>query len=136
VKLSDHFDSDEFKCPDCGVAVVNPRLIDALEGFRVFCGGKPVTILSGYRCAKDNRNAHGASHSQHMLGNAADVRVKGLSLTEMYSAALREILFFNGGIGVYDEGFIHVDVRTVDDGARWARVKGEYVGLAESGLLT
>jgi hypothetical protein len=35
--------------------------------------------------------------------------------------------FFNGGIGVYDGGFLHVDVRVHE--ARWARVRGQYVGI-------
>jgi hypothetical protein len=53
----------------------------------------------------------------------------GLSLQRMYELALEVPQFAEGGIGVYDENFLHVDVR--DRQARWARVSGEYVGIAE-----
>jgi hypothetical protein len=35
--------------------------------------------------------------------------------------------FLKGGIGVYDGGFLHLDVRSRQ--ARWARVQGKYVGI-------
>jgi hypothetical protein len=37
--------------------------------------------------------------------------------------------FAEGGIGAYDSNFLHVDVR--GHRARWARVRGKYVGIAE-----
>jgi hypothetical protein len=37
--------------------------------------------------------------------------------------------FAEGGIGVYDGNIVHVDVR--DGRARWARVAGRYVGIAD-----
>lgn len=37
--------------------------------------GEPITISSGYRSAALNRAVGGASNSQHMTGEAADIRV-------------------------------------------------------------
>lgn len=133
MKLSEHFDDSEFACPDCGVAIVDPRLVTALEAFRHEAGDRPVTVLSAYRCKADNSHAHGASHSQHMVGKAADVRVAGAGLAEMYAAALRVPAFKNGGVGIYDGNFVHLDVR--DGAARWARVWGDYMSIEASKLL-
>ena len=36
--------------------------------------GKPIIVNSGYRCAKHNKAVGGASNSQHMVGEAADIR--------------------------------------------------------------
>ena len=52
-----------------------------------------------------------------------------MSVEDMFDKAIMIPAFANGGIGVYDEGFIHVDVR--DGKARWARINGNYVGIDE-----
>jgi uncharacterized protein YcbK (DUF882 family) len=124
--LSEHFSSSEFACPDCGKASVTGELIVALEELRA-AAKLPIRILSGYRCPEHNASADGASHSQHMLGKAADVRILGLDLQHAYDVAKKVPAFYFGGIGVYDGNFLHVDVR--DGKARWARVKGVYVGI-------
>lgn len=36
--------------------------------------GKPIIITSGFRCKKLNQTVGGASTSQHLLGQAADIR--------------------------------------------------------------
>jgi len=125
--LSEHFDCSEFACPDCGKCEVSPILLSALEELRSLLG-KPIHILSGYRCSEHNKSVGGASASQHVLGQAADIRVVGLSLIELYKKAKQVKAFMRGGIGLYDTGFIHVDVRA--GLARWSRVKGKYGPIA------
>lgn len=124
--LSEHFSRNEFACKDCGRVLVTDALVQALEDLRALAG-LPVVIDDGYRCPEHNLEVGGVSSSQHCKGNAADLRIPPLGLQEMYELALQVEAFENGGIGVYDDGFIHVDVR--DEQARWARVKNEYVGL-------
>ena len=133
--LSAHFSTKEFACPDCGRTKVSGILILALEELRTALGDAPIFVDSGYRCPEHNANVGGQSASQHLLGNAADIRVANKSLQEMFDGARSVKDFLNGGVGVYDADppFIHVDVR--GSTARWARVKGEYVGIAESGLV-
>lgn len=41
--------------------------------------GKPVIISSGYRCPTLNRLVGGAKTSQHMKGEAADIRINSLA---------------------------------------------------------
>ena len=126
--LSVHFYRHEFVCHCCGAFLQDPKLLAALEALRVVAG-TPVAVLCGYRCAEHNRRVGGAPRSQHVLGKAADIRIAGLSLQSMYEAALRVPSFAEGGIGVYDRDFLHVDVR--EHAARWAQVAGRYVGVHE-----
>ena len=73
------FKEKEFVCRCCGelppfakentVALVHEVLDPARERL-----GKPIIVNSGYRCAKHNREVGGATNSQHMKGEAADIR--------------------------------------------------------------
>ncbi len=91
----------------------------ALNQLRLIAG-RPIKVNSGYRCAKHNKAVGGASHSQHLVGRAADIVIAGLTLNEMVELAERIDVFHNGGIGVYlQAGFIHVDSRGYR--ARWKK---------------
>lgn len=56
----------------------------ATEGLKRLCAdilqpirdkyGKPIIVTSGYRCEALNKAVGGARHSQHMRGEAADIR--------------------------------------------------------------
>lgn len=125
--LSAHFSRSELQCRCCGRLQIDSRLLDGLEKLRALAG-VPVVIHAGYRCPEHNAAVGGVPHSEHTLGLAADVALPGLSLQRMYELALKVPQFAQGGIGVYDGGFLHVDVR--EHRARWARVSGRYVGIA------
>jgi uncharacterized protein YcbK (DUF882 family) len=124
--LSAHFSRGELQCRCCGRLQIDSRLLDGLEKLRAQAG-TPVVIHAGYRCPEHNAAVGGLPHSEHTLGLAADIALPGLSLQRMYELALEVPQFAHGGIGVYDEGFLHVDVR--EHRARWARVSGQYVGM-------
>lgn len=124
--LSAHFSKAELACHCCAQLIVDPGLIDALEQLRGLAG-KPIKIHDGYRCPAHNEQAGGVANSEHTRGLAADIEITGLSLQEMYALALQVPAFLEGGIGAYDGGFLHVDVR--QHAARWARVRGQYVGI-------
>ena len=128
--LSKNFSRHEFACRCCGRADINQRLVDALQELRDLAG-LPVRVTSGYRCQEHNQAIGGATRSQHLLGTAADIVVRGMTPAEMYRLAEDIEVFRNGGIGVYpDKGFIHVDVR--DGRARWGQLDGKYVALAKA----
>ena len=61
----------------------------------------------------------GVSNSQHILGKAADLQVKGISTDELYKV-IDTLAEYNhvmqGGLGVYDT-FVHYDIRGTE--ARW-----------------
>ncbi len=136
--MAAHFARKEFACPCCGVvppladtpAGSFQTLVSGLETLRGIIG-VPIRVTSGYRCARQNAEDRGKPHSQHMLGIAADITAK-CGWRKLYEAALRVPAFAEGGIGVYpQDNIIHVDVRASH--ARWARVRGQYVGI-EAGL--
>ena len=45
---------------------------------------RSVSILSGYRCIPLNRKIGSFNNSQHVMGEAADIRVQGMSAKEVF----------------------------------------------------
>lgn len=90
-------------------------LVIATQMARRF-SAKRVLVLSGFRSAKFNESLRKkgrqvASRSQHVLGNALDFKLPGVSPRQL-AAAVAEV--HHGGIGIYrDTGFVHVDVGPV-----------------------
>lgn len=138
IPVTAHFSIDEFNCHD-GTPYprewIGDRLLPlcrVLEALRDELGGKPVTILSGYRTPAHNealRDADGsgtgvAKNSQHLVGRAADITVKGCTPAEVHEALLRLDAAGKigiGGLGLYQR-WVHVDIRDrAADGhlARW-----------------
>lgn len=126
--LSAHFYADEFVCKCCKelpYGGMDPKLIQLLEAIRAKASEKlgrdaKMKINSGYRCPRRNeylrkRDKKVARSSQHMLGTAADIVIRGLSPEEVALIA-DVILGHSGGIGIYPT-FTHVDVRRNE--ARW-----------------
>lgn len=106
-RLSPHFVASEFACPHCGACFVRPALLELLERIRAK-DGKPIHIVSGYRCPVHNAKVGGAGDSQHVYGAAADLPAGRLTT----SGAIRAMAI---GIGSKGDSAIHVDVR---DGPR------------------
>jgi uncharacterized protein YcbK (DUF882 family) len=96
---------------------MDPKLFDVLHGIAQKLESRaPFQIISGYRSPKTNammheRSAGVASHSQHTLGKASDIRVDGVDLAQLHKAALS---LKAGGVGLYPvSNFVHVDVARV-----------------------
>lgn len=74
-----HFRPEEFRCRCCGglpPAVrenIETLVTEVLDPARQRYGG-PVLVNSGYRCPKHNAEVGGVPNSQHMRGEAADIR--------------------------------------------------------------
>lgn len=117
VQLSEHFNEKEFACHGDNLIMLYPELIYRLELLRKEAG-KPISVNSGYRSPQYNKKIGGAKNSQHMVGKAADIKIQGLTPSQV--AKLAEKVGFRG-IGTYDT-FTHVDVRA--NKARWSG-KGE-----------
>lgn len=132
MKISEHFDLDEFACPD-GVVYPEewvhtrlPPLLRVLETIRHAIGDRRTTVLCGYRTIAYNqrlreRGLNGerhttgvALHSQHCEGRAADIQVFGVTTHVLHSLILElheaGKLPDLGGVGLYEKlGFVHVD---------------------------
>ncbi len=124
--LSAHFSKAELACHCCGDLKIENALIEALEQLRTLAN-KEIVVHDAYRCSDHNLEVGGVTDSEHTRGMAADIAIPGLSLQQMFELALQIPTFLNGGIGVYDGGFLHLDIRPHQ--ARWARVRGQYVGI-------
>ena len=79
---------NEGRCPECPLkqraervpndAEANERaLVEAVLDPAREKLGKPIMVNSGFRCVVHNRKVGGASSSQHMRGEAADMRING-----------------------------------------------------------
>lgn len=127
-KVSGHFSVYEFACNDKSDKVlIDTELISILEQVRAHFG-KPVNINSAYRTPAYNISIGGSSKSQHCLGLAADIWIKGVDPIRI-ALYLSSLPYFKnrGGIGYYSRaqvtgGFVHVDVRTWK--SRWISKTG------------
>ncbi len=119
---------EETPYPDEWVTERLEPLCKALERIRDACGGRKITVISGYRppgydLARRAAGHTGVSeHSQHGEGRAADIRVAGVTARQVFNAALRLATTSQiqiGGLGLYvEEDFVHVDVRPLRRGER------------------
>lgn len=103
------------------VANLDPRLFDLLSDLTVAVGrpGAEIDIVCGYRTSWSNeflrRTTVGvAQHSQHILGEAIDIRIPGVPTARLRNAALS---LQRGGVGYYARSqFVHVDLGPI---RRW-----------------
>lgn len=75
--------------------------------------GKAIHINSGYRSPAYNKKIGGASNSFHVKGMAVDVRVDGMTPSELaavITALMIDGKIIKGGIGKYST-FVHYDIR-------------------------
>ena len=106
--IAPHFNLSEFACPCCKRVMLHPLLLEKLEKLRKIME-RPIHITSGYRCFAYNRKVGGVANSYHLIGLAADIKVKDINLIELLSDA--EEIDFNG-IGFYEKkNFLHLDMR-------------------------
>lgn len=126
MKITNNFDSTEFDC-HCGCEMPSSVLSNVsllasqLEILRSIFDA-PIRINSGYRCETHNKKIGGVKNSQHVLGKAADIVVKGYKPYHIFDA----IEFFAEvygdveikGLGKY-EAFTHVDIRDSEKLITW-----------------
>ena len=102
------------------IAEMDPRLFDILHDVRNELGSdETFEVISAYRSPQTNemlRSKSGgvARNSQHLLGNAIDVRLRGIPIEILRDTALD---MQRGGVGYYKQSdFVHMDTGRV---RRW-----------------
>ena len=89
MKLTKNFSFEEMYRSDtaqrCGIDN-KPQTEEVVENLRALCLevlqplrdhlGKPVVVSSGYRCKDLNKKVGGVENSQHLKGEAADIKVR------------------------------------------------------------
>lgn len=123
MKLTKNFSLHEFNC-NCGCEMPKEvffnvqKLASQLQVLRDYLG-KPITVNSGYRCLEYNKKIGGAEFSQHTLGKASDIKVKGVPVS-LVNKAIEYLInkgdMLQGGLGLYKR-FNHYDIRK--NKARW-----------------
>ena len=124
--MTKNFTKEEFDCNcDCGVCEmpinVYHNIVKVANQLQVLRDElkKPIHINSAYRSEEYNAKVGGVKTSQHLMGKAADIEIKGLSPLEVYKTIERLIEngdMLQGGLGLYDS-FVHYDIR--GERARW-----------------
>ena len=103
-----NFQVKEFACKDgSDTVLLCEETVEILQAIRNYFGA-PVHVNSGYRTSSYNAKIGGASRSQHVIGTAADISVKGVPPSAVVSYL--EKFYPNHGIGLYTS-FVHVDSR-------------------------
>lgn len=112
-----HFEYYEFDSPDKpgSGTNMNPQLLMALDYIRTQLE-VPLVVNSGFRTEEHNAKVGGKKHSQHLLGNAADIRITSQAMGDMIEYWFIDEVGQDCGIGRYNT-FIHLDVRKYK--ARW-----------------
>ena len=102
------------------VAEMDPKLLDILYELRTELGSNETyEVISAYRSPRTNEmlraNGSGvARNSQHLLGTAIDVRLRGTKTKVLRDTALG---MQRGGVGYYEKSdFVHLDTGRV---RRW-----------------
>jgi uncharacterized protein YcbK (DUF882 family) len=108
---------------------IDLRLLDLLVTLQEKLGtDEPFLLTSGYRTPETNARlvAEGAAvNSLHMQGQAADISLRGRSLSQLHGAALS---LRAGGVGYYPaHGFVHVDVGPI---RTWGGGEASYVATS------
>jgi uncharacterized protein YcbK (DUF882 family) len=122
-KISENFRLQEFDS-NCGREMpleVQKNVIQLGQNLQVLRDylKASITINSGYRSPERNKKIKGATRSQHLLGTAADIVVKGHTPKQVADAI--ELLISQGkmregGLKAYGT-FTHYDIRGTK--ARW-----------------
>jgi hypothetical protein len=90
------------------------RVADLLEEVKTLLGGKPVIILSGFRCKELNDAVGSKDTSQHRVGCAADIRVPSLSPDEIVKAVMASNIKYDQLIREFSTpeggGWTHISV--------------------------
>lgn len=102
------------------IAEMDPGLLDILYDVRnELDSDGTYEVISAYRSPKTNEMLRGKSggvarKSQHLLGNAIDVRLRGVPTEDLRDTALE---IKRGGVGFYKQSdFVHMDTGRV---RRW-----------------
>lgn len=123
MKLTKNFSKAEFESKD-GAEMPNDvllniqKLANQLQVLRDYLNSS-ITVNSGYRSESHNNLISGSVNSQHLVGKASDITVKGYTPKQVQEAI--EYLIKNGdmlqgGLGLY-KNFVHYDIRKKR--ARW-----------------
>ena len=84
--------------------------------------GKPIKINSGFRSVMVNKFVKGATNSQHLKGEAADIDAGSKEENEKLFNLIRENFVVDQCINEYDFAWIHVSYKTQGNRNQFAQI--------------
>ena len=132
-KLSEHFSKEDFWTQDengKNKLKISLGLVGALESLwgRL---NKPITIVKGYVTPEQAEKEGNWKRNFHMMGMAADICVKKMSLEKLFLEAEKIKTFRGIGLDL-ENGHVHVDVRHQDERVLWVVQNNEEQELTAS----
>ena len=114
MKLTTHFDKEEFNC-NCGRNQISTEFVNRLEKLFGIIGADKIIISSGYRCPDCSVRVGGYRDDMHVKGGAADLIVykNGKPMSSFAVCAIAETTGLFNGISVIDSSYCHLDIRGV-----------------------
>jgi hypothetical protein len=147
LKLSPHFSLEEMTVSETAVrhGIINKPSGEALGNLRALCvhllekvrdlTDSPIIVTSGYRSVLLNSLIGGAPNSQHIAGEAADIRCKDLDQQELFDLIRNSDLPFDQIIDEFGS-WVHISytadrtnrrdvlrARRVNGATRYTRLK-------------
>ena len=98
------------RCKKEHIANLTTLVENVLDPLREWYG-KPITINSGFRCAELNKAVKGASTSQHLTGQAADIDTGDRQQNKLLFEYIRTNLNFDQLIDESNFAWVHVSYR-------------------------
>jgi uncharacterized protein YcbK (DUF882 family) len=124
MKLTANFSMGEFNTRNAPLSdSVKANIITLAKNLQVLRDEvkRPIKITSGYRSPQHNASVGGAKNSRHLLGDASDIKVQGMTprqVADVIERLINDGRMLEGGLGVY-RTWVHYDCRGTK--ARWVK---------------
>jgi uncharacterized protein YcbK (DUF882 family) len=133
-RISEHFmkrdfDSRKKDCECSSSLRISLGLVGVIEAMRASLN-KRIDIVTGYYCPDCRSRQYGVKRDFHHNGIAADIRVEGLDVVDLFLHA--ETYPEIKGLGInFDDKHVHIDTRKEDNRETWVEKDGEWILMTE-----
>ncbi len=111
-QITNHFNSNEFRCPHCAITRISKELIDKLEVLFAKVHASKCIISSGYRCAYYDKQQNGFAgrHSEGLAVDCCYYDKDGKIIPSKIICCVAYELGFTG-VAYIDKNYTHLDIR-------------------------
>lgn len=99
--------SQQFNPPESVIKNLEALCVNVLQPLRDAIR-QPLQISSGYRCPEVNKSIGGATNSQHLTGQAADIQCFALGNEKLFKKIVSLQLPFDQMINEFNYAWVHV----------------------------
>ncbi len=113
----DHFIPDEFARLG-GYEHIDFEVVKLADQIREDYG-RPLIVTRAFTEPEANADGGGVKQSRHLTGQALDLVTTRPDRAHYCQLVMSALRFWCGALGVYDDGHIHIDIRSGARGSRW-----------------